>query len=81
MSDIVHSVEQVTALISDISQSTRRETSGIDQIGNSVADLDQTTQQNAALVEQSAAAADSLRQQAARLLEAVDVFRLKSQFA
>ena len=47
------------------------------QIGEAVTQMDQTTQQNAALVEQSSAAAESLRQQAAQLLEAVSVFRLR----
>lgn len=50
---------------------------GIGQIGEAVAQLDQVTQQNAALVEESAAAAESLKQQAAGLAEVVGVFRLR----
>ena len=77
MDDIVGRVQRVTAMIGEISQSSHQETSGIDQIGDAVTELDQVTQQNAALVEQSAAAADSLSQQAGRLLETVGAFKLK----
>ena len=51
-------------------------TSGIGQVNDAVTQLDQVTQQNAALVEESAAAAESLRHQASRLVEAVQVFKL-----
>ena len=77
MDDIVDRVRRVTSLIGEISQSSHQETSGIDQIGDAVTDLDHVTQQNAALVEESAAAAESLRQQADRLLEAVGTFKLQ----
>jgi methyl-accepting chemotaxis protein len=50
--------------------------SGVQQIGQAVVQMDQVTRQNAALVEKSSAAAESLRQQAAQMLEAVSVFRL-----
>jgi methyl-accepting chemotaxis protein len=50
--------------------------SRVEQVGEAVGQMDQTTQQNAALVEQSAAAAESLRQQAARLVDSVAQFRL-----
>ncbi len=53
-----------------------RQTDGIAQVGEAVAHLDRSTQQNAALVEQSAAAAQTLKQQAAQLAQAVSVFRL-----
>jgi methyl-accepting chemotaxis protein len=76
MSDIVRQVQHVSDLIATISAATHEQTSGIGQVSDAVTQLDQVTQQNAALVEQSAAAADSLRQQAARLVDAVAVFRL-----
>ena len=77
MDDIVGRVQRVTSMIGEISQSSHQETSGIDQIGDAVTELDQVTQQNAALVEESAAAAESLRQQAGRLLETVGAFKLQ----
>lgn len=78
MGDIVVQVRRVTDLISEISAATTEQTSGIGQISDAVMQLDQVTQQNAALVEESAAAADSLSQQAQRLVEAVGVFKLNS---
>ncbi|MFN6993399.1 MAG: methyl-accepting chemotaxis protein [Aquincola tertiaricarbonis] len=77
MDDIVSQVRRVSDLIADIGSATQEQTQGIGQIGDAVSQLDQVTQQNAALVEESAAAADSLSQQAARLVEAVGVFTLQ----
>lgn len=68
-------MKRVSDLIAEISASTHEQESGIAQIGQAIGHLDQITQQNAALVEQSAAASDSLKQQAERLVEAVSVFR------
>ncbi len=76
MEDIVAQVQRVSDLIGEISSATGEQTIGISQVGEAVMLLDQVTQQNAALVEQSAAAADSLKHQAARLSEIVSVFRL-----
>ncbi len=76
MTDIVAQVRRVSELITEISAATRQQTQGIGQVGDAVTQLDRVTQQNAALVEESAAAADSLSQQAAKLVEAVSVFRL-----
>jgi methyl-accepting chemotaxis protein len=76
MTDIVAQVKRVAELISDISTATTEQTMGISQVSDAVSQLDQVTQQNAALVEQSAAAADSLSHQSARLVEAVSVFKL-----
>ena len=76
MEEIMLQVRRVTDLIGEISSTSAEQASGISQIGAAVMQLDQATQQNAALVEQSAAAADSLKQQAARLAEAVKVFKL-----
>ncbi|PJI96890.1 methyl-accepting chemotaxis protein [Acidovorax sp. 69] len=77
MEDIVSQVKRVSDLIGEISSATGEQTIGISQVGEAVTQLDQVTQQNAALVEQSAAAADSLKHQAARLAEIVSVFRLE----
>ena len=76
MSDIVSQVQRVTDLIGEIGSATLEQTSGIGQVNQAVVQLDQVTQQNAALVEESAAASDSLKQQAGRLVEVVSVFRL-----
>ena len=76
MNDIVAQVQRVGQLIGEISGATVQQSSGIGQIGDAVGALDQTTQQNAALVEQSAAAAESLSEQAARLAQIVSIFRL-----
>ncbi|MVT29652.1 chemotaxis protein [Acidovorax citrulli] len=76
MSDIVTQVKRVNDLISEISAATQEQTQGIGQVSEAVSQLDQVTQQNAALVEESAAAADSLRAQAGRLVDAVSQFRL-----
>lgn len=75
MDDIVAQVRRVSDLIAEISAATTEQTTGIGQVGAAIGSLDQITQQNAALVEQSAAASESLKQQAARLVEAVSVFR------
>ena len=77
MGDIVSQVQRVTDLIAEISAASVEQTQGIDQVGEAVNQLDQVTQQNAALVEESAAAADSLSQQAAKLAEIVSVFKLE----
>ncbi len=76
MEDIVAAVNQVRQLIGNMSATVARQSAGIDEISEAVAHLDGATQQNAALVEQSAAASESLRQQADRLCEAVAFFRL-----
>lgn len=77
MDDIVTQVKRVSDLIAEISGSSAEQSQGIQQVGEAVAQLDTVTQQNAALVEESAAAADSLRHQAAELAEAVSVFKIE----
>jgi len=77
MGDIVSQVERVDQLLDEISRAAREQTSGVQQVNQSVTALDQTTQQNAALVEESAAAAESLRQQAMRLSEAIAVYTVR----
>jgi methyl-accepting chemotaxis protein len=76
MDGIVAQVRRVGDLIGEISSATVEQTTGIGQVGEAVSQLDQMTQQNAALVEQSAAASESLSQQARALTEVVSQFRL-----
>ncbi|MDE2593733.1 MAG: MCP four helix bundle domain-containing protein [Burkholderiales bacterium] len=76
MSDIVQSVQQVNDIIGEITAATTEQSDGIGQINTAVTQLDQMTQQNAALVEQSAAAAESMRDQAQRLADKVAAFKL-----
>ncbi|WP_305037021.1 methyl-accepting chemotaxis protein [Paucibacter sp. KBW04] len=76
MGDIVNQVKRVTDLIGEISSSSMEQSTGIGQIGDAVNQLDQVTQQNAALVEESAAAAESLKHQAAHLAQTVAQFKL-----
>ncbi len=75
MDDIVTQVKRVSDLIAEISSSTTEQRTGVSQVDQAVEHLDTITQQNAALVEQSTAASESLRQQATRLVDAVNVFR------
>ncbi len=76
MQDLVLQVRRVTDLLGEIASATVEQSSGIGLVNNSVTQLDQMTQQNAALVEQSAAAAASLRKQAEQLAQAVAIFKL-----
>ena len=73
---IVQQAQQVDQLLAEISLSTREQATGVDQSTRAVQDMDRNTQQNAALVEETAAAATSLRGQATDLAEAVAVFKL-----
>ncbi len=75
MGEIVSQVKRVSDLIAEISASTSEQRAGVTQVDDAVVHLDSITQQNAALVEQSAAASESLRQQATLLVDAVGVFR------
>jgi len=76
MREIVTSVERVTRVIGEISASSAAQSLTLGEIGQAVHQLDQMTQQNAALVEQSAAAAESLKDQSAQLVETVASFKL-----
>ncbi|MEP7100284.1 MAG: methyl-accepting chemotaxis protein [Burkholderiales bacterium] len=76
MNEIVTQVRSVSQLIGEISAATTEQSIGINQVGDAVTQLDQVTQQNAALVEESAAAAESLKDQAAKLSEVVSVFKV-----
>jgi methyl-accepting chemotaxis protein len=75
MTEIAANVQRVSDIIAEISNAATEQSEGIGQVNAAVTNLDQMTQQNAALVEQSAAAAESLRGQAQRLVNAVSVFR------
>ena len=76
MNEIVASVKRVTDIITEISASTVEQSQGLGTVNASVGQLDQMTQQNAALVEESAAAAESLSEQALKLAELVSSFKL-----
>jgi len=76
MTEIVGSVQRVSDIIGEITAASAEQSDGIGQVNVAVAQLDQMTQQNAALVEESAAAAESLRQQARSLTQVVGTFRL-----
>jgi methyl-accepting chemotaxis protein len=76
MSEIVGSVQRVSDIIGEITAAAGEQSDGIGQVNVAVTQLDQMTQQNAALVEESAAAAESLKDQAARLGQVVQIFRL-----
>ncbi len=75
MKDVVAHVDRVSRLISEISHASTEQSAGIVQVGSAMTNLDQITQQNAALVEQSVAAASTLQGQTAHLADAVAVFR------
>jgi len=78
MTEIVASVQRVTDIIGEISAAAREQSEGIAVVNASVVQLDQMTQQNAALVEESAAAAESLREQSGRMAEVISVFKLSN---
>ncbi len=77
MTEIVASVQRVTDIIGEISAAAREQSEGIGVVNGSVLQLDQMTQQNAALVEEAASAAESLKEQSSRLAAAISVFRLQ----
>ncbi|RPH43007.1 MAG: chemotaxis protein [Burkholderiales bacterium] len=76
MEEIVTSIRRVTDIVAEISSASVEQSTGVQQVGEAVSQMDRTTQQNAALVEESAAAADSLKGQAEHLVQAVAVFKL-----
>jgi methyl-accepting chemotaxis protein len=78
MNDVVESVRRVTDIMADITAAGDEQSAGIEQINQAVTEMDTVTQQNAALVEQAAAAAESMQQQAANLERVVSIFRLDS---
>jgi len=76
MEEIVSSIRRVADIMSDISAASVEQSAGIEQVNLAVTQMDENTQKNAALVEQAAAAAESLEEQARHLLDAVSIFRL-----
>ena len=78
MAEVVERVKRVTDLVAEINASTGEQSTGIVQVNQAVAAIDQGTQQNAALVEESTAAAESLKGQAAQLLEVISRFKTKA---
>jgi uncharacterized phage infection (PIP) family protein YhgE len=78
MHDIVESVTRVTDIMAEITAASREQTAGIEQIHQAVSQMDQVTQQNATLVEEAAAAAESLQNRAINLTNAVNIFKLEN---
>lgn len=76
MQQVVMSIRQLSDTVSEISSASAEQSTGVEQVGIAVSQMDQTTQQNAALVEESAAAAQSLKEQADQLVREVSVFRI-----
>lgn len=76
MEEVVTSIQRVTAIVGEISGASREQSAGVAQIGQVITQLDQVTQHNAALVEEGAAAAEALKDQAKQLVSAVAFFRL-----
>ena len=81
MDEIVTSVQRVTDIMAEISAASQEQSAGIDQVNQTVMQMDETTQQNAALVEEATAAARSMEDQATQLTEAVAVFRIAADDA
>jgi methyl-accepting chemotaxis protein len=76
MGEIVEAIKRVSDIVAEISAASTQQSAGVAQVGQAVSQMDQATQHNAALVEQSAAAADAMKEQAQQLVEAVAVFKL-----
>ena len=81
MEEIVHSISKVTNIMAGISAASLQQSAGIEHVNIAITQMDEVTQQNAALVEQAAAAAESLHDQAVELSRAVSVFKLDTQSA
>ena len=79
MGEIVGSIRRVSDIVAEITLASVEQSSGVQQVGNAVGHMDHATQQNAALVEESAAAAESLKVQASQLVQAVAVFKLPDE--
>jgi methyl-accepting chemotaxis protein len=77
MEEVVSSVRRVNSIIGEIAVATGEQSEGIEQISDAISQMDNVTQQNAALVEEAAAAAEALQQQAASLAQAVSVFKVR----
>ncbi len=78
MEEVVASVKRVTDVVAEITAASGEQSDGIEQINQAIVQMDEVTQQNAALVEEAAAAAQSLQEQSGRLVETVSIFKLSS---
>jgi methyl-accepting chemotaxis protein len=78
MGEVVTSVKRVTDIIGEIATASQEQSTGIEQVNHAITQMDEVTQQNAALVEQAAAAAASLQEQAVNLAQMVGVFKTDS---
>ena len=81
MNEVVGAIRRVSDIVGEISAASVEQSAGVAQVGEAVTQMDRATQQNAALVEESAAAADSMKQQAADMVGAVAVFRTADEGA
>lgn len=79
MSEVVSSVKRVTDVIAEIVSASQEQSAGIEQINQAISEMDNVTQQNASLVEEAAAAAESLRDQAGNLVRTVSIFQIRSE--
>nr|WP_238344151.1 methyl-accepting chemotaxis protein [Ramlibacter lithotrophicus] len=79
MQEIVGSIRRVTDIMGEIAAASQEQTRGIEQVNQAITQMDQVTQQNAALVEEASAAAQSMREQAGALVQAVSVFKLDGE--
>ena len=79
MHEIVEAIQRVTSIMGEISEASKEQSAGVSEIGTTVTQMDRATQQNAALVEQSAAAAESLKTQASQLVTAITQFKLNPE--
>ncbi|MDO9158067.1 MAG: methyl-accepting chemotaxis protein [Burkholderiaceae bacterium] len=77
MADVVKAIQQVNSIVSSIDTASSEQSAGVAQVGQAITLLDQTTQQNAALVEEMSAAAEKLKQQAAELVSAMAMFKVE----
>jgi len=79
MQEIVSAIQKVSDIVAEISSASSEQSAGVNQVAQAITQMDQVTQQYAALVEESAAASESLKQQAGQLVEAVAVFKTGDQ--
>ena len=77
MNHVVNSIQQVTTMISEITISSQEQSQGIDQVNQAIMEMENVTQQNAALVEEASAAASSMQEQSQNLMSSVNVFKLR----
>ena len=77
MTDVVESIKRVTDIMGEISAASTEQSAGVARVGEAVSQMDRATQQDAALVEESAAAAESTKVQAQQMVHAVAAFKLR----